>query len=853
MASSIGKQVADDLYLHSSTISECLLPDLLTKIDEARQRLPLEHAANVVKINIRTHKLSWLEYEDFDSAPFPRLLASWSFDMAKATGPTFRNYRASLNPPILHRKELLVALTHPGRDKWEELSRVAEALGFFDDSHAIGFQLNWIKTIESKGYQLVGDSFHPLGNKVSTYDGNDSACADFTIQRHLTALSRSSLSAPVQLLLRYRLLKEGTSFFDYGCGRGNDIESLCGAGLVAAGWDPHYANDHPKLVADVVNLGFVVNVIEDAAERVEALHQAFSLTRGVMAVGVMLHPTQVSGVAYQDGVLTSRSTFQKYFTQGEIKAFVEDVLQNEAFMVGPGVAFVFANKVWQQSFEAARYRRTGIAGRLIASVRKQVVKVRSARASAAPRTSRSERQLEQYRTLLNGIWTKALDLGRFPEREELDTAREIESAIGSFGRALRLLTVHYDMGLLAKARTARMDDLTVYLAIEQFSKRKRYKNLEPRIQRDIKTFFGDYNSAQSAGIKLLTECADTSKLSEACVRAAAEGLGCLEEGHSLQLHVSLVERLPAVLRAYVACGLVLWESLSEVQIVKIHIGSGKLTLLEFDDFDTAPLPALRRRIKVNLRKLDYQIFEYGSAAYPKPLMFFKSRYLNEEYPGYAEQLAFDDQLQNAGIIEEGTFGPNPTNLDEVLASKRLEINGMQLSRCTAVPDLDAPCGRHLTYRSLIECGETQARLNIANIPTNVATFNALFDLVTNIIDPVIDYFGGIQLTYGLCTAELGRHVHKRVAHDRDQHAAHEYKRGGRYICERLGAACDFIVIDEDMLQVAKWIAANCPFDRLYFYGRDRPVHVSYAPTPTRQTFRMLMSKNNHLIPRQGLD
>lgn len=49
------------------------------------------------------------------------------------------------------------------------------------------------------------------------------------------------------------------------------------------------------------------------------------------------------------------------------------------------------------------------------------------------------------------------------------------------------------------------------------------------------------------------------------------------------------------------------------------------------------------------------------------------------------------------------------------------------------------------------------------------------------------------------------------------------------LCERRGAAVDFIVDDESMLEVAQWIVANTPFDRLYFYGDREPVHVSFGP------------------------
>jgi hypothetical protein len=68
------------------------------------------------------------------------------------------------------------------------------------------------------------------------------------------------------------------------------------------------------------------------------------------------------------------------------------------------------------------------------------------------------------------------------------------------------------------------------------------------------------------------------------------------------------------------------------------------------------------------------------------------------------------------------------------------------------------------------------------------------------------------------------------------------------ICDRGGAACDFLIDDEDMLEVANWLIANTPFDRLYFYGSDRPVHVSYSSARVRQAFSMRESKSGRLVP-----
>jgi DNA phosphorothioation-associated putative methyltransferase len=96
----------------------------------------------------------------------------------------------------------------------------------------------------------------------------------------------------VQDLLRQRawlsFITPATEVFDYGCGRGDDVRGLTANGVAACGWDPHYAPDIAKREADVVNLGFVINVIEHIQERIEALQGAYSLSKRVLAVAAML-------------------------------------------------------------------------------------------------------------------------------------------------------------------------------------------------------------------------------------------------------------------------------------------------------------------------------------------------------------------------------------------------------------------------------------------------------------------------------------------------------------------------------------------------------------------------------------
>lgn len=849
--SAIGKRVGEHLYIHLSALDDLTDPDLLARITDALRSIgPGELTPNVVKIHLRSSSLTLLAYPDFEQGAFPELAASWTFPAGPIQAPRIRFYTDSLNPPILHRKELLVGLHHPRRADWLALSTTAESLGLFDDVTTIGFRQNWFRLIDAKGYSFVDGAFRPIGNDVAV--GKADASPGTVVQRHLTALSRTGLSAPVQLLLRHGLLTESTSFFDYGCGKGDDIQALQAAGIAAAGWDPHFAPASPISRAEVVNLGFVVNVIEDPAERIEAISKAFALARSVMVVSVMLHSNETPGRPYGDGILTARGTFQKYFSQFEYKDYLEQILHRAAYLAGPGIALVFADLDAEQRFLARQYRSEGLASRLLALQRARVrtpsvPKVRTAR---IPRPSREQELLDRARPLLDGLWSKALDLGRYPESDEVDGLAHLGQELGGLTRAIRLLSQHYDSSLLAAAAQARADDLRLFLAMQRFNKRPAYRQLEPRLQRDIRTFFGNYQDAQAAGLRLLHDAADPEKLFVACQAAAAKGLGWLEgEQHSLQFHVSCLDRLPAMLRAYVACGLSLWGASSAVQVIKIHITSGKLSLMEFDNFDDSPIPMLARRIKVNIRKQDYEMFEYGSMQYPKTPLYRKSRFLPDDHPQFAEQVAFDEALDTLINIDSNEYGPSRDQLRLTLRAQRREIKGFQIVASTEVPSLDTRCGRFLTYRQLIECGETQQLTRIPNLPENPASYNALFDLAKYVLDEVIDYFGGVRLTYGFCSVKLGKHIDRRVAPKLDQHAASERRRDGQLVCERGGAACDFIIEDEDMEEVANWIIANLPFDRLYYYGRERPLHVSYGPQQSRLAIWMKPTAKGALVPR----
>jgi DNA phosphorothioation-associated putative methyltransferase len=846
-----GKRIGGSLYLHVSALED---QDAAVRgrVAEAESLagVSADSHYNLVRLDERAERVALLNYPGFFNEPFPALRERWLVDLAEGE-VSYRTYADSVNPPILHRKELMLRSNDERREAFIALTRDAKEIGLFEDVRRIGYRRQWEQLIRERGYRVDGHRLVPIGNTAdeeepdAELDEAASVCTSWNAARHRTALVRYGFSAPIQTLARNGLLDGSQSLFDYGCGRGDDVRGLKENGIEAAGWDPYYARENPISAAEIVNLGFVINVIEDFDERLEALTRAWALAERLLVVSVMLaNQNDPRGELFRDGVLTRRGTFQKYYTQTEIKAFLEAVLDEEPIPVAPGVLYVFRDKDAEQRFLVDRYRSR----RNLLRHPSFVDRPRRERPASGPRPDRAEERYLAHKDLLDRLWLRWVELARMPDKGEVDDLISLTAAFGSLGRALRLLEARKDITEVERARTSRIADLEVYFALNQFERRKPYKHLERGLQRDIKEFFGDYAGAQATARELLFRIADVEAIARACTEAAEHGLGWREAGESLQLHTSMVEQLPPLLRVYVGCAAVLYGDYRIADLVKLHIGSGKVSLMRYDDFEGKPLPRMVERVKIKLREQDIDYFAYGEE-YEPPFLYRKSRYINEEFPNYPEQVALDEALDALDLFDFSGYGPSPGEFLDTLAKNRWAVEGFELVRSSAMPDLDDPCGRYLTFRQLIECGETQGRTGLPNLPKRVESYNALHDLAVRVLDPVIEFFGMIRLTYGFCSPALAKEIPGRIDPKRDQHAAYELNRLGRRICERLGAAVDFIVEDESMLEVAQWIVSNTPFDRLYFYGDDLPLHVSYGPDCSRQLIRMVTGRSGRLLPR----
>jgi len=111
------------------------------------------------------------------------------------------------------------------------------------------------------------------------------------------------------------------------------------AWIAATGWGPVFRPNEARTSADLANLGYVLNVIEDPQERARALADAWALVTQMLVVAARVN---VDGrgygkLAFGDGIVTGIGTFKKCHTQTELKQYLESRLGVEAIPATLGV------------------------------------------------------------------------------------------------------------------------------------------------------------------------------------------------------------------------------------------------------------------------------------------------------------------------------------------------------------------------------------------------------------------------------------------------------------------------------------------------------------------------------------
>ena len=542
-------------------------------------------------------------------------------------------------------------------------------------------------------------------------------------------MSRTMLSKPMQQAFADGLLEHDATLFDYGCGRGDDLRTLTALGIDASGWDPAHCADNPRTAADVVNLGYVVNVIEDRGERADALRHAWQLTKSVLVVSARLtwDPDSTTGQQYLDGRLTGNGTFQKYYTPEELKAWIESTLGKAAITAAPGIYYVFRDPTSAQRLLARHSRETSRPRRGIAELLREQhsallqpveVYVRTHRRLPAPTDVPGSGELIDVFGSIRGAFTVIrhatgaqhwvdIDLGtkkrttqRFEEHlDELQPLIDFVSDRGRLPRAGELGNETALIDLFGSPRAAfslvrrvtgpdRWEDLEhdarqnflVYAALAAFGGRPRFSELPEDLQYDAKDLFGSYTNACSEADRLLHSIADNAAINHACNEASFGKL----TPEALYVHVDYVADLPSLLRVYEGAARQITGNVDDATLVKINRQKPQVSFLVYPDFKTDPHPAIEASIVAKLGEIRLKHRYFGNSENP-PILHRKERFLREDHPDFEKFARLTRQEERAGLLDRNDIGTR-RGWEGALAEAGYQVRGHQLRRReTSIP------------------------------------------------------------------------------------------------------------------------------------------------------------------------
>lgn len=419
-------------------------------------------------------------------------------------------------------------------------------------------------------------------------------------------MTRVGLSRPVLAALGDGLLKPPWTLFDYGCGRGHDLRTLRELGYRAEGWDPHFRPEGTFRQADVVNLGYVVNVIEDPSERATTLERAWRLATRVLVVSARLtwEARELVGNPFGDGILTKIGTFQKFFNQAELAEWIGSILGVRPLAAAPGIFYVFRDSAAEQDFLSRR----------IYTYRPKIV--------VDPRT-RYDQHIEVLAPLLAFLTNHA----RPPRPGELqyDAEEQICRELGSLRAASSLIRQVIDDSQWTELVRHKREQLLIYVALSRFTSRPKFSQLGPELAADIRTLFGSYRDACLRADKLLVAAGNPVSIYLAA-RGSSVGK---QTPTALYVHISALGELPPLLQVYEACARMLSGSIPSANLIKLSVVEPQVSYLSYPRFDRDAHPTLESAATVNLRNLTVGIRAYRMSENP-PLLHRKEEFLGRE-------------------------------------------------------------------------------------------------------------------------------------------------------------------------------------------------------------------------------
>jgi DNA phosphorothioation-associated putative methyltransferase len=469
------------------------------------------------------------------------------------------------------------------------------------------------------------------------------------IHRGKTAMKRYTCSRPVALALSNEIIKNGDTFFDFGCGHGADVKYLQRLKIHAMGWDPFHLPNNPIVRSDIVNLGFVLNVIEDPNERSETLRVAFSLARKMLIVSVRVEHGIDSSQEFSDGIITSKGTFQKIYAQAEFREYVEAVLNHKVHVAGIGIVYIFSNSDAESEFLAAQ--------------------------AFSRRLAYRTELIEEFANDTAGkkFIRLANNLGRVPLPSEFKSYRRLIDRFGSPHRIERLALAKINPLSFQGSKEQKREDLLTYMAMIRLQGLKvpPMRSLPTAIQADLKSLWRDYHSALSEAESFLFSIGQPEVVKDAFAKVK-NGKRVFDD---LYIHRSLEDELPPLVRLMIFAGRQIVGDIGH-NVIKLSVDGRKVSFLHYTNFDDDPHPSLRFGMRVYLPKATYQIRDFSNSLNP-PILHRKDSFVSPSYPYYSVFHELSLSEERAGLLSRNDIGFR-RQWEELLESQNIQIEGHTL-------------------------------------------------------------------------------------------------------------------------------------------------------------------------------
>ena len=400
----------------------------------------------------------------------------------------------------------------------------------------------------------------------------------------------------------------------------------------------------PIQAADCVNLGYVLNVIEDTEERKRTLRNAFELAKRVLIVSVRVDRSLAESAEFGDGCLTNLGSFQKIYTQSEFQDYLLSVLGLKPQMASLGIAYVFKDD--------------GAEAEYLANI--SIWKPRRERIDRLNHFSEHE--------VANAYLSAARNIGRLPLPQEFPDFQTLQDVFGSQQRIERLALNLLEPAALHDARESKREDILTFAAMMCLRglKLPPFRRLPMETQADIRALWPSYRAAIEEGEAFLYQMGKPEMVKGLCEQ--------LSIGKKLPddyyVHRSEEQRLPALLRLLVfAARQVVGET--DYDILKLSLDGRKVSFLRYPDFDKVAHPELRFSVRVHLPTATYTVRDYLMSDNP-PILHRKEAFVDPLYPRYSAFAELSRQEEELGLLSRNDVG-HRKQWEAVLLEKNLTV------------------------------------------------------------------------------------------------------------------------------------------------------------------------------------